>query len=221
MMILSKYSPLIALVIAIVALIYFHGFFLPKVDGGDAAGTGMAQGYTFILFYLIYIPYLLLVAFSLFKYFSDPSAFSGKWIWNALHLSPLLIVAWSAFMFTADRIYLKHQIRQNAAFQDVRRDYSHTKHDDRFLTSQDGYVIYIRLYTDRGPSVDALGKVSEERFESRWSLDTLIDERNFDLNGFRDSDGKTLLENYPYAESEWDFDAWHAESSAVIEGLKR
>ena len=219
MMILSKYSPLIALVIAIVALIYIHGFFLPKVDGGDAAGTGMAQGYTFILFYLIYIPYLLLVAFSLFKYFSDPSAFSGKWIWNALHLSPLLIVAWSVFMFTADRIYLQYQIRQNAALQDVRRDYTHTKHDDRFLTMKDDFVIYIRLYTERGPSVDALGKVDGEVFESRWSLSTLTEERNFDLKRFKDSDGKTVLENYRFVESDDDFEAWYAESSKALDGL--
>ena len=221
MMILSKYSPLIALGIAIVALIYFHGFFLRNVNGGDAAGTGMAQGYSVIIFYLIFVPYALLVAFSLFKFNGNPSAFSGKWIWNALHLSPLLIVAWSAFVFTVDRVYLAHQIRQNAALQDIRRDYTHAKHDDRFLTMKDDFVIYIHLYTDRGPSVDALGKVDGEVFESRWSLSTLTEERNFDLKRFKDLDGKTVLENYRFVESDDDFEAWYAESSKALESLKR
>lgn len=219
MMIISKYSPMLGLVIAIVALIYFYWVYLPNVNGGDAAGTGMAQGYTVILFYLIYVPYVLLVAYSLIKFYGNPSAFSGKWIWNALHLSPLLIVAWFAFVATVDRIYLMKQIRENAALQNIRRDYTHTQHQDRFLTIKDGIVIYIRLCSDRGPSVAALGKVKGELFESTSSLDTLSHVKNYDLNGFRDSDGKSLLQNYRYSKSDQDFDTWYDESSAAIKAL--
>ncbi len=219
MMFISKYSPFIAAAIAVIFLFYFHLIYLPSLKGNDPAGNAMEQGYSFIFFHLIYIPFVLMVAFSLYKYYKDSSAFTGKWLWTTIHLCPLLIPLWFGFVFAVNSVHLKNQISKNDSLSKVRRDYIHTKYEDRFLIMEDSIIIFIRLNSNMGPSIETLGKVKGPIFESRWSEDILIDTGNFDINNFRDLDGKTVLERYTLLKSNQDFDSWYKEYHKVTKKL--
>jgi len=109
---ISKHSPLIGIAFACILFIYFQYFYLSSIGGSDPAGNGLAKGYSLILFYIIFTPFVLLLLISTIRYIQDPTVFSGKWIWTTVHLSPLLIPAWFTFVFTVDWIYKENQIKK-------------------------------------------------------------------------------------------------------------